>query len=96
MTPTDLSIFAMVALIAINQFLIRSKVWHKYMWVFWMTQLLNSSLGSYALLFGLPGLENQLDVINWLIGLLFLYHLSRNHLRLQRYLREKKIEERDK
>ncbi|MEC7987783.1 MAG: hypothetical protein VX278_21625 [Myxococcota bacterium] len=88
MSETDISFFAMVALIAINQFLIRTKYWQKQMWIFWVTQLLNSALGSWALFIGLPGLNESLSVINWIIGLLFFYHIARNQVLLQRFLRE--------
>ena len=95
MSEADLSIFSMVALIAINQLLIRSHYWKKHLWIFWSTQLLNSLFGSWALLIGLPGLSDTLDIINWIIGLLFFYHIARNQLLLQRFLHQRKSEQRE-
>ena len=95
MTEADISLFSMVALIAINQFLIRTQYWQKKLWIFWLTQVLNSLFGSYAILIGLPGINEVLSVINWIIGLLFFYHIARNQLLLQRFLRKQRSAQRE-
>ena len=94
MSEADISFFSMIVLIAVNQFIIRSPIWHKRLWIFWATQLLNSLFGSYAILIGLPGLTGTISIINWIIGLLFFYHIARNQLKLQRVIRKQKEERR--
>ena len=96
MSEADLSLFSMVTLIGINQLLIRSNYWKQHLWIFWLTQLLNSLFGSWALLIGLPGLIGPISIINWIIGLLFFYHIARNQLLLQRFLRDQKRQAREK
>lgn len=95
MNKYDITFLMLVAIIAINQFLIRSTIWHKRMWIFWIPQVINISAGSYALIFGLPGVFGPLEVINWIIGGLFLYHFAQNHTRLSRYIRAQKSMERE-
>ena len=94
MSKYDITFLILVAIIAINQFVIRSTLWHKRMWAFWIPQLINISAGSYAVLFGLPGVFGPIEVINWIIGGLFLYHFAQNQGRLNRHIREKKYEKR--
>lgn len=84
----------LVALIAINQFIIRSKAWHDRQYLFWIPQLVNISTGSYAMLFGLPGIPVHIDVVNWIVGGLFLYHFAQNQTKLSQYYREQREDER--
>ena len=90
----DLASIILCVIIAINQFVIRSKVWQKHMWLFWGPQILNIFLGSYSLLFGIPGVPPALDVINWLIGCLFIFHFLQNQRRFFRYVQIQKEENR--
>jgi len=78
MTDNDITFALLIAIIAINQFVIRSKIWHKNALFFWGPQIINISVGSYALLFGLPGVYGPIEVINWVMGGLFLYHFAQN------------------
>lgn len=96
MSQYDITFMMLVALIAINQFIIRSKAWHQRSYLFWIPQIINISMGSYALLFGLPGVAAPIDVINWIVGGLFLYHFAQNQTKLSRHHRHLREDEREK
>ena len=83
----DLALMILISIIACNHFIIRSNSWHNRMWMFWACQLLNVSMGSWLLLWGIPDFTGTLSIVNTLVGLLFLYHTVQNHLHLQKYLR---------
>ena len=85
---SDLIFMLMIAIIALNQFLIRSKLWLTIPALFWVIQACNIGLGSWVLVYGLPGFIGDLAVINWLVGPLFLYHAVQNNLHFQRAQRE--------
>ena len=90
MTETDLIFMALVALLAINQFVIRTKQWEKRQWLFWFLQLSSVLYGSWVIIWGIPGFTGQLNIINWLVGLLFYYHAARNYIRFQAFQRRQK------
>jgi len=90
---TDLIFMFLVGIMAINHFIIRSKQWHEQMWIYWICQISNVLFGSYMLLWGLPEFKAHLEIINILVGLLFFYHSIQNHMHLQKYQRQKKLEE---
>ena len=50
----------------------------------------NVAIGSWMLLWGIPEFHKDFQIINVLVGLLFLYHTAQNHLRLQKHLRKQK------
>ena len=89
---SDLIFMILIGIMALNQFVIRTEQWHRHMWIFWVCQLTNVLFGSYMLLWGIPEFKDILEIINILVGLLFLYHAVQNHLVLQRYIRQKKDE----
>ena len=93
MTENDITFLILIVVIAINQFVIRSRVWHKNAFFFWGPQLINISLGTYAILFGLPGVYGPIDIINWIIGGLFLYHFAQNQNRFYKQKRQERQEE---
>ena len=95
MSEYDLLLMLLVAIIAINQFIIRSTAWHTRPLLFWIPQLINISIGTYALLFGLPGVPQLIDVVNWIVGGLFLYHFAHNQTRLSRHNRDVRIQKRE-
>lgn len=96
MSQYDIIFMMLVALIAVNQFIIRSKAWHDRQYLFWVPQIINVSVGCYAILFGLPGIPLPIDVINWIVGGLFLYHFAQNQTKLSRYYRDIREEERER
>lgn len=87
---SDIIFMVLIAIMASNQFIVRSKQWQNHMWLFWTCQISNVLFGSFMLLWGLPEFKDVLEVINILVGLLFLYHAIQNHIILQKYLRKKK------
>ena len=90
MSNTDLIFMTLIVLLALNQFVIRTKQWEQRQWLFWLLQLSSVLFGSWVLIWGIPGFEGQLNVINWLVGLLFFYHAARNYLRFQKFQRSQK------
>ena len=87
---SDLIFMLLIAIIALNQFLIRSKLWLSIPALFWLIQACNIGLGSWVIVYGLPGFVGELAVINWLVGPLFLYHAVQNNLHFQRAQRERR------
>lgn len=85
---SDLLFLALIAVIACNQFIVRTAHWHTRMWLFWIVQLSNVILGSWVILWGIPEFSGDLSVINILVGALFFYHTIQNYIRLQQHRRE--------
>ena len=90
MSDTDLIFMVLIALLATNQFVIRTKQWEQRQWLFWFLQLSSVLYGSWVIIWGIPGFTGQLNVINWLVGLLFYYHAARNYIRFQDFQRRQK------
>ena len=90
---TDLQFMLLVAVLAINHFIIRSTAWHQRMWIFWSCQLLNVTAGSAMVLWGLKEFREDLHIVNVLVGLLFLYHTVQNYIRLQKHVRNQKSQQ---
>jgi hypothetical protein len=92
---SDIIFMVLIAIMASNQFVIRSNKWKSNMWIFWVCQFSNVLFGSYMLLWGLPEFKNTFEIINILVGLLFLYHAVQNHFILQKFIRQIKIDSQD-
>ena len=90
MSETDLIFLCLMGILGVNQFVVRTKQWETRMWLFWSLQLSSVLFGSWVLLWGIPGFSGELNVINWLVGLLFFYHAARNYLRFQEFQAEQK------
>ena len=95
MTPSDAMLLGLVALMAINHTATRLAGWESRLWLFWTAQLLNIFAGSCVLVYGIPEFRGQLQAVNWLIGLLFFYHLIVNNRRFQKMHREQQLENRE-
>ena len=89
-SSTDLMFMALVAILAINQFVIRTKQWETRQWLFWSVQISSVLFGSLVILWGLPGFTDDLNIVNWLVGLLFFFHAARNYLHFQNFQRQQK------
>ena len=84
MTESDLLLFALVATLGINHVATRLTGWENRMWLFWPAQVTNLAAGSFLLAFGIPDFkQGDLRIVNWMIGLLFLFHVINNNRRLQ-------------
>ena len=76
----DLSLwvlFGVVALLGMNQLLVRVLRMRTLSVSFWFLQLVNIVVGSGILWKGLPGFED-IPVISWAVGLLVFLHVAEN------------------
>ena len=85
MTENDAILFSVVAILAINIFVARSKGWQGRLWLFLAMQLINLGAGSFMIINGIPEFKEDLEIVNIMIGLLFFYHVIQNNGRWQRY-----------
>ena len=70
-------LLGLVALMAINQFMMRVDSLFERDWVFFSVQILNTTVGSAVLIKGLPGFAH-IPEISWMVGLLFVLHVATN------------------
>ncbi len=70
-------LLGLVALMAINQAMMRVDALFNRDLVFFGVQILNTTVGSAVLIYGLPGFEH-IPVVNWMVGLLFVMHVATN------------------
>ena len=87
MTENDVILFSVVAVLAINIFVAKSRGWEGRLWLFAMMQLANLGAGSFMIIKGIPEFKDDLEIVNIMIGLLFFYHVIQNNGRWQRYRR---------
>jgi len=87
MTENDIILFSVVSVLAFNIFIARSKAWQGRIWLFVLMQLINVGGGSFMILKGIPEFNEELEIVNIMIGLLFFYHVIQNNGRWQRYRR---------
>ena len=85
MTLSDSLLLGMVAILAINYAATRLPGWNHRPRIFWSTQIINLVAGSYIFYYGIPDFSAQLDIVNYLIGLLFFYHVVENNFRWQKH-----------
>ena len=79
MTIADWVFFAIVATMATNHVIVRLPGWERRTMLFWLVQLLNVGCASWVLAFGLPGFEGKLEVVNWVLGLIFITRAVQNN-----------------
>ena len=92
---SDVIFMVLIGIMATNQFVIRSNKWKANMWIFWVCQISNVLFGSFMLLWGIPEFNGNFEIINILVGLLFLYHAVQNHFILQKHIRKLKLDAQD-
>lgn len=90
MSDYDLIFLGMIAIIALNQFIIRSQMWQQQIWIYWTVQIINVSFGSWMLMWGIPNLQPPLDIINIFVGLLFFFHAAKNLGAFQKWQQDQK------
>jgi uncharacterized membrane protein YhaH (DUF805 family) len=76
----DLSLwvlFGVVALLGVNQLMVRVLRMRTLRGSFWLLQFVNIVVGSALLWKGLPGFE-EIPVISWAVGLLVFLHVAEN------------------
>lgn len=76
------SLFGAIALLVINQALLRLPGFDRRPWLFWPVQVVNFAAACALSTWGLPGMEGGARVANVLLALLFVYHIVMNNQRL--------------
>ena len=84
MSSSDMVLFAVIALMGINHLTLRLPGWNKRLWLFWLTQLCNLGMACYLIWSGIPDFKGDLSIVNYMIALLFIYHILVNNRRLSR------------
>jgi len=90
MTPSDWQLFGLLAILASNQVILRLPNWERRLWIFWPLQAMNLIAGCYLLVWGIPEFRAELRIVNWMIGLLFIYHTINHNQMLQKKLLEQR------
>ena len=80
-------ILAVAALLGLNHMVFRLPGWEHRRVVFWGLQLLNLSCVVALLIVGIPGFGGATKPINWVLGLLLVFHIVTNNGRLLAALR---------
>lgn len=80
-------VVALVGLLALNRLIVALAGNNAWRWLFWTVQLTNLAAAIFLLTVGLPGLPEGLWVVNWFIGLLFVWHIVLNNARRVRLVR---------
>jgi len=75
-------LLGVVALLAINRFLLALSGWHERRAVFWGVQVLNLLAACFMVVYGIPDLPGMLKYANWLVALIFIFHIVQNNSRL--------------
>lgn len=70
-------LFALVAIIGINQVAVRTRLAREKSGVFWALTIGDLLAGIAVLVFGLPGFEHM-EVVSWVVGLLLVMHVANN------------------
>jgi hypothetical protein len=58
--------------------------------MFWGAQIINLIAGSYIFYYGIPDFSAHLEVVNYLISLLFFYHVVENNMRWQKFQQQER------
>ena len=82
----------LVAVMAVNQLVMRIGGLKSRPAIFYSMQLLNLVTGSAVIWFGMPGFTD-LPIVGWMIGLLFLLRIVQNNAARVEYLRERKADD---
>ena len=85
MTLSDSLLLGMVAILAINYAATRLPGWNQRPTMFWGAQIINLVAGSYIFYYGIPDFSAHLEVVNYMISLLFFYHVVENNMRWQKF-----------
>lgn len=83
-------LFGVVALIAVNQAMMRLGALKGRSWFFWSIQVVNIVTGSMLIWFGLPGLESVRPV-SYVVALLFFFRTVQNTNARGIWLRERQV-----
>lgn len=81
MEPGDAILLAVVGVLASNQLVARLPGWAGLAPVFWVMQAFNVGAAIYVMALGIPGLDGNLKIFNWVFGLLFIVRIVQNNQR---------------
>jgi hypothetical protein len=88
MTLSDWLFFGVIALLAINHVAVLPAGWRHRRWIFWPVQLLNLGAATLLMAVGIPDLEAIAPFLNWVLGLLLIFHIVGNNNKLTRSRRQ--------
>lgn len=94
MDDSTTMLFGVVALIAINQAMMRLGALKGHVWFFWSIQVVNVVTGSMLIWFGLPGFESVRPV-SYVVALLFFFRTVQNTNARGVWLRERQVADSD-
>ena len=86
MTDGDRIVAGVMVVLGFNHLLFRFPGWDQRRALFWGVQAVEAA-GAVAAVALLPSLNPQTRMLNWVLGLLLVYHVLTNHFRLQRAAR---------
>ena len=89
------TLLAVVAVMALNQLVMRVGALRGRPSIFWTLQAANIACGTGLLLWGLPGFES-LPVISWVLALLFFFRTIVNNQSRAEWLRKQQQAQRQK
>jgi hypothetical protein len=78
-TAGDALLFVVVAALATNHVISRVPDWALKAWLFWPVQLANLVSISFLVGWGIPGLEGNIAVFNYVLALLFIMRTIQNN-----------------
>lgn len=88
MNPGDLILLAVVGVLASNHVLVRLPGWERRPALFWGAQVANLAAAVYVMGVGIPGLDGDISIFNWIFGLLFVVRIVQNNQRYSAARRE--------
>jgi hypothetical protein len=88
---SDLVLFWVVALVGLNHLLMRISGIIQRLWAFIPVQLINLATAAWLMAIGIPEFkkDEMLWILNWVLGLLLIFHIIQNNMRLQRQRKTK-------
>ena len=81
MDTSTAELFAVIALLGVNNLAFRLPGWERMRLLFFGVQLLNMATLIFLLAIGIPGFGEATITVNWVIGLLFMVHILTNNSR---------------
>jgi Na+-driven multidrug efflux pump len=96
MDTSTAELFAVIALLGVNNLVFRAPGWERMRLLFLGVQLLNMATLVFLLTIGIPGFGEATVTVNWVIGLLFMVHILTNNSRYNKALRGRSTEGSDR
>jgi len=84
MILSDWLFFGVIAVLALNHVAVLPKGWQGRSWFFWPVQALNLVTATMLMAVGIPDLAVLAPFLNWVLGLLLIFHIVSNNNKLLR------------